>query len=269
MSRTQSTGDASLALDGQTILVTGVSRPRGIGAAITKRCARAGARVVIHGSPDYDLKLKYPDATADSTANLALELSEKGFEVVALESSDLADPAEPARVVSEAVKRLGQLNGLVLNHAYSTSSPIGEWTVEHIDAHLAVNVRASMLMIQAFASQVESGRDGVITLFTSGQYLGPMVNEIAYAVSKEAIRGLCTQAATALAPLRIRVNCINPGPTDTGYLAGSLYAQIAGMFPSGRWGTADDAARLVQFLHSEHARWITGQVIASEGGFQR
>jgi len=224
--------------------------------------------VAIHGSPAYDLKLQYPDATADSTAKLALELSEKDFDVIALSPSDLADPVEPERVVSEAVEKAGQLNGLVLNHAYSTSSPIGEWTAEHIDAHLAVNVRASMLMIQAFANQAESGRDGVITLFTSGQYLGPMVSEIAYAVSKEAIRGLCTQAAAALAPQQIRVNCINPGPTDTGYLNGPLYDQIAGMFPSGRWGIADDAARLVQFLHSEHARWITGQVIASEGGFQ-
>ena len=96
-----------------------------------------------------------------------------------------------------------------------------------------------------------------------------MIKEIAYATSKEAIRGLCEQVAIALAPKNIRVNCINPGPTDTGYLEGDAYKEIARMFPSGRWGTPDDAAKLVQFLHSEHAGWITGQLIASEGGFRR
>ena len=77
------------------------------------------------------------------------------------------------------------------------------------------------------------------------------------------------QVSVALAPKNIRVNCINPGPTDTGYLEGSAYEGVARMFPSGRWGTPDDAAKLVQFLHSEHALWITGQNIASEGGFRR
>ena len=70
-----------------------------------------------------------------------------------------------------------------------------------------------------------------------------MVNEIAYAVSKEAIIGLCKQAAAALASLNIRVNCINPGPTDTGYLAGEDYEAVARLFPAGKWGTPYDAAR--------------------------
>ncbi len=108
-----------------------------------------------------------------------------------------------------------------------------------------------------------------ITLFTSGQYLGPMPNEIAYAVSKEAIRGLSIQASAALAKENIRVNCVNPGPNDTGYLKGEEYKRIAKMFPSGKWGTPEDTANLLLFLHSEYGDWITGQVIASEGGFQR
>ena len=126
-----------------------------------------------------------------------------------------------------------------------------------------------MLMIRAFAKQIDKQKGGVVTLFTSGQYLSPMIDEIAYAVSKEAIRGLCTQASAALATHNIRVNCINPGPTDTNYLSGAAYNKIAQMFPSRRWGTPDDAAKLVHFLHSDYAEWITGQTIASEGGFQR
>lgn len=261
--------DLSLSLQNQRILVTGVSRSLGMGATIAKRCVEAGASVAIHGYPNYDLKMKYPDATNNSTIDLANELSAKNFNVVALSPSDLSDPDEPALVVSEAVEQLGYFNGLVLNHAYSVNVSLEEWTAEHIDAHFSVNVRASMLMIQAFTKQIKEDTGGVITLFTSGQYLGPMIKEIAYATSKEAIRGLCEQVAAALAPKNIRVNCINPGPTDTGYLDGPAYGEVARMFPSGRWGAPDDAARLVQFLHSEHARWITGQTIASEGGFRR
>lgn len=264
-----SIGDKTLSLQNQRILVTGVSRSLGIGTAITRRCSMAGASVAIHGYPNYDLTMGYPDATNNSTTELASELSLNGFKVVALPSSDLSDPDEPARIIYEAVNKLGNINGLVLNHAYSENATLSEWTTKHIDNHFVVNVRASMLMIQAFANQINENIGGVITLFTSGQYLGPMINEIAYAVSKEAIKGLCEQAAVALAPKNIRVNCINPGPTDTGYLKGSAYEEVAKMFPTGCWGTPNDAAKLVQFLHSEHASWITGQVIASEGGFRR
>lgn len=77
-----------------------------------------------------------------------------------------------------------------------------------------------------------------------------MVNEIAYAVSKEAIIGLCKQVPVALAPQNIRVNCINPRPTDTGYLFGEDYKVVVKMFPSGRWETPKDAAKLVLALSS-------------------
>lgn len=260
--------DLKLSLKNKNILITGVSRPLGIGNAIARRLAKAGANIAIHGYSNYDIELQYPDARNNATDSLANELSEKGFHVAALSPSDLSKGDVPESVVAEAIEKLGYIDGLVLNHAYSVNSPIGEWTAENIDAHFNTNVRASMLMIQAFAKQVKE-IGGVITLFTSGQYLGPMINEIAYAVSKEAIRGLCKQAAAALSPQNIRVNCINPGPTDTGYLEGETYEAVARMFPSGRWGTADDAAKLVQFLHSDYAEWITGQIIASEGGFRR
>ncbi len=256
--------DNNLSLKNKNILVTGVSRASGIGAAIAKMFALAGANVTTHGNPQYDANRSYSDASADFYSDL-----EKEYNLKAMCPSDLSAPEEPAKVIQTARKSFGNLDGLVLNHAYSVNSTIFDCTAENIDHHLNVNVRASMLMIQAFAKQVDRDKGGVITLFTSGQYLGPMIDEIAYAVSKEAIRGLCTQASAALATHNIRVNCINPGPTDTSYLSGSAYDEVAKMFPSGRWGTSDDAARLVHFLHSDYAKWITGQTIASEGGFQR
>ena len=256
--------DDNLFLKNQNILVTGVSRASGIGAAIAKMCSQAGANIATHGNPQYDSDRSY----ADASNNFCVEL-EREYNIKTLSPSDLGDPQEPEKVINNARECLGSLDGLVLNHAYSVNSTIFNCTAENIDNHLNINVRASMLMIQAFARQCNRDRGGAITLFTSGQYLGAMPDEIAYAVSKEAIRGLCSQASAALAKHNIRVNCINPGPTNTNYLSGDAYDKVAEMFPSGRWGTPDDAARLVHFLHSDYASWITGQTIASEGGFQR
>lgn len=249
-----------LSLKGQKILITGVSRSKGIGATLAKRMSEAGAKVAAHGFSDYDAQMQYSDAKTG--------LEQKGSEnVVYLEQSDLSVKGNAEKAVERANEALGGLDGLVLNHAYSTHAPIGEWTFEHINSHLIANVTASMLMMQSFASYAKNG--GAVTLFTSGQYLGPMTSEVAYAVSKEAIRGLCSQAAAALAPQGIRVNCVNPGPNDTGYLDGEDYESVRKLFPAGRWGTPDDIAKLVHFLHSSQAEWITGQTIASEGGFVR
>lgn len=246
-------------LAGEKILVTGVSRAHGIGRGIVKYLSDAGAHVAAHGFGDYDCEMGYSDAHTSSDQPAQPN-------VLHLPPSDLSMEGEAERVVAEAEGLLGGLTGLVLNHAHSTHCPIGSWDAKHIDRHFQVNARASMLMIQRFA---ESAQGGCVTLFTSGQYLGPMTSEIAYAMSKEAIRCLAVQAAVALAPQRIRVNCVNPGPNDTGYMTGPAYEQVKEMFPFGRWGEPEDAAKLVCFLHSDQADWITGQTIASEGGYNR
>ncbi|MDR2934606.1 MAG: SDR family oxidoreductase, partial [Candidatus Adiutrix sp.] len=253
---------------GQKILITGVSRSLGIGATLARRLAEAGASVAVHGYSDYDLAVGHESAAPGGTESLARQFNDKGLNVTALSSSDLEIPGTAEKVVEEASSKLGRLDGLVLNHAYSTYGEIGQWTSEHIDSHLLVNVRASMMMIQSFVNQADAAKDNAITLFTSGQYLSPMVNEIAYCVSKEAVICLCRQASRLLGDRNIRVNCINPGPNDTGYCFGEAYEAVAERFPSGRWGTPEDTADLVLFLHSVYAKWITGQIIASDGGFK-
>ena len=130
-------------------------------------------------------------------------------------------------------------HGMILNHAYGVYSEIGNWTAEHIDSHLLVNVRAAMMMIQSFANQVDSTKDNAITLFTSGQYRAIETNLMAYSVSKEATICLCRGTAELLADKSIRVNCMNPGCNDTGYCFGEAYEDIAKRHPAGRWGTPD------------------------------
>ena len=258
--------NSSIRLDGKKILITGVSRPMGIGATLAKRLAEAGASIAVHGFSDYDMMLGYKSAMPNGTEILAKQFQSLGLNVTAITPSDLEIPGIAEKVTEEATEKLNGLDGLVLNHCYGVIEEIGKWKPEHIDPTLLINVRASMMMIQSFVNQADNLKDNAITLFTSGQYLSPMVNEIAYCVSKEAIICLCRQTARLLGDRNIRVNCINPGPNDTGYCFGEAYKSVANMFPSGRWGTPDDAADLVLFLHSSYAKWITGQVIASDGG---
>ena len=244
-------------LDNKNILITGVSRPLGIGATLAKRFAEAGATIGVHGYAAYDLTEGCNNsATPNSTQELVEQLTNSGLPIVLITPSDFTQVGTATAAVNEASQKLGGLDGLVLNHCYGTYIEIGEWTEENLDAHFSVNIRASMLMIQAFAAQVDSTRDNVITLFTSGQANGPMTNEIPYCVAKEAISNMCRQTAILLGEKNIRVNCINPGPNDTGYFPGD----------TSNWCVPDDAADLALFLHSAYAKCITGQVIASDKG---
>ena len=261
--------DSAIRLDGQKILITGVSRPLGIGATLAKRFAEAGAVVAIHGYSAYDLTVgERNSADPNGTEIIAKQYQDMGLHVTLVAPSDFEIHGNAEKAVEEAVEKLGGLDGLILNHCYGTHVEIGGWTSKDIDTHLMVNVRASMMMMQSFVNQIDTAKNNVITLFTSGQYLSPMKNEMAYCVSKEAIICLCRQSAWELGDRNIRVNCINPGANDTGYCSGEVYAEVAKLHPSGHWGTPDDAADLALFLHSSYAKWITGQVIASDGGIK-
>src|SRR5690606_30745622 len=113
------------------------------------------------------------------------------------------------------------------------------------------------------------GSGGRIVNFTSGQSLGPMPGELAYAATKGAIEAVTRTLAAEVAPLGITVNAVNPGPTDTGWMDDALRGYVLERSSMGRIGLPEDAARLVRFLVSDEAGWITGQVIHSEGGYIR
>ncbi|MEV0395679.1 SDR family oxidoreductase [Polymorphospora rubra] len=252
-------------MTGRTALVTGVSRRIGIGAAVARRLVADGWRVALTGLPGYDAAQPY-GGDPDGVPALLAELGDRATHVEA----DLADPAAPAALVADARNRLGRFDALVAVHAYSTRTVLGGLDAAEIDRHLVVNVRATMLLVEAFAAGFAAGSgDGRVVLFSSGQRLGPMPDELAYAASKAGVEVLTRQFARLLAPRGITVNCVNPGPTDTGYAGPDAREAVARLFPGGRWGTPDDAARLVAWLCSPDGQWITGQVIDSEGGFDR
>ena len=271
-------GRDRLPLAGRTVLVTGVSRRVGIGHAIACRAADYGASIVAHHYRPHDVS--QPWGADDVEAVMASIRSHLIGPAQLIDvPADLAAPGEPARVVEQAAATAGHLDALVCNQAMSSpDGPLSEMTEAVLDAHWAVDARASILLAQAFAAQEvfaapappgPGRRRGAIVFLTSGQGLGPLPGEIAYAAAKAAIAGLTPTISEELIDAGITVNTVNPGPVDTGYLTEEIRQATAAMFPQGRWGEPDDAARLITWLLTDEARWITGQVISSEGGFAR
>lgn len=123
-------------------------------------------------------------------------------------------------------------------------------------------------IIDSFAAQHDDDRPGGrLLLFTSGQYHGAMPGELPYIASKAALHEVTRSLAAHLMPRGNTVNCINPGPNDTGYADDRTRAAVTLGNPGGRWSTPVDTARLVAWLLSDEADWVTGQTIASDGGW--
>ncbi|MGV9646192.1 SDR family oxidoreductase [Streptomyces sp. NPDC003514] len=261
-----------LPLRGRTALVTGASRRGGIGHAVARRLAAYGASVYLHHHVPHDAAMPWgADRPEDVMASVREALGDPGARVVA-GPGDLSDPAAPAELVATAASALGgRLDILVANHALSGSDgTLDEIDAAMLDAHWAVDTRSVLLLVQAHARLRPAGPGGRVVMMTSGQDMaGGMPGEIAYALQKGALASITRSLADPLAARGITVNTVNPGPVDTDYLTGDAYDAVAARFPAGRWGMPDDPARLIAWLTTDEAGWITGEVINSEGGFRR
>jgi 3-oxoacyl-[acyl-carrier protein] reductase len=242
-------------LAGRNAVVTGASRRAGIGFAVVRRLLDLGADVFAQGWTPHDERQPW-----------GADEGMRELEIAGYVEADFADRDAPAAVISQARETLGHVDVLVANHARSGHGTLDELTADEVDAFLHENVRATLLLVKEFAAQHDGRPGGRVVLLTSGQHLGGMPREVAYAVSKGALHQATATLAAHLIPRGITVNAVNPGPTDTGWDIGD---PAGGRMPLGRWGTPDDAARLIAWLCTDDAQWITGQVIDSEGGFRR
>jgi len=234
-----------------------VSRSEGIGFATARRLVADGFAVFTQGWEAHDASQPWGSGEVPLREGLAGHLE-----------ADLADPEAPAGVLAAARLALGHVDVLVANHAASVGGTLEEITAASIDEALVVNVRATLLLVQAFAAGFEGSQGGRAILLTSGQGRGPMPAELPYAASKAALSGVVLSLSDALAPRGITVNAVNPGPTDTGWASEEILERAETAMPRGRWGAPGDAARLIAWLASEESEWVTGQVIDSDGGFR-
>ena len=241
-------------------LITGAGRTSGIGAAIAGRLASRGWDVALTYWTKYDRANEW--SRGDAYPERILEsIEEAGANAFGVEA-DLADATSPARVFEAIHGALGPVETMVLNHCACEPLGLLDTPVETLESHVAVNVTANLLLIQEFTRQLPEGRGGAIVALTSDHTAG----NVPYGVTKGALDRLVTAAAVELAPLGIRANAVNPGGTDTGWMSDEIRRATENATAFGRVGRPDDAARLVEFLCSEDGRWITGQLLYSNGG---
>lgn len=247
-------------------IVTGASRRQALGAAVARELAGRGYDIAFTHWRAYDAQMDYEDP--DGPVGLRAELEARGATVADGAVDFLAEGAVDS-VFAVADQLAGPVTVLINNAAYSTTQDWTALTADEFDRHLRVNALTSSLLSMEFARRFEQGTGGRIISFTSGQNLGPMPTELAYAASKGAIEAFVKSFSVAVGHLGITVNAVNPGPNDTGWMTDELKEILTPKFALGRIGVPTDVASVVGFLCSEEGGWITGQVINIEGGFMR
>jgi NAD(P)-dependent dehydrogenase (short-subunit alcohol dehydrogenase family) len=250
---TDSRSNDSLA--NKTALVTGASR--GMGRATALALGAAGARVIVHYGRN-----------ADEAKAVVDQIRGAGGRADAV-AADLAEP-DGAHKLAAQVRDLagGHLDILVANAGISKSVPIESLTVEDFDSLFAVNVRAPYFLVQQLLPILGDGSS--ITFVSSLGARAAVGTLAAYASTKGAINTLMKYLAATLGPRGIRVNAVAPGVIDTDMSSFTKTEEgrstVIGMQALKRIGTPGDVAAVIAFLATDQARWITGDVIAVDGG---
>jgi NAD(P)-dependent dehydrogenase (short-subunit alcohol dehydrogenase family) len=245
---------ASFDLTGRVAIVTGGSR--GIGLAIARGFARAGARVVV------------ASRKADACAAAVKEIETAGGQALAV-PAHMGEPAALQSLVDRTVERFGGIDVLVNNAANGLAQPVGEFTLEAWDKSLAVNLRGPVFLTQYALPYLKlSGHASVINVLTAGVFLRSGSVAI-YVIGKSGLLAYTRAAADAFAPLGIRVNALAPGTVDTDMTrAGGPdhFAWMAKSSPMGRMADADEMVGPALLLASDAGSYITGQCISADGG---
>jgi len=240
-------------LDGKTAVVTGGSS--GIGYATARKIKELGAKVIITG--------RNPEAV-DKAAG---EIGAVGL------VADQASLGDTDALVEFAKEELGGVDVLFINAGIAAFAPVEHLTEEQFDATMNINFKGAFFTLQKFLPILRDGAS-VINLSSINAYTG-MPSTAVYAASKAALNSLTRTAAYELAPRKIRVNAVNPGPTNTA-IFGKLgmpdeaiqefASAMQNRIPLKRFGEPEDVATLVAFLASDEAGFITGAEYNIDGG---
>jgi len=238
-------------LTGRTALVTGSTR--GIGRAIAETLTAAGARVAVVGR----------DAARAEEAAAAIGGGAIGF------ACDVADPASVTALVEQVEKAFGQIDILVNNAGLTRDNILFRIKDDDWDAVLDANLRGAFVAIRAVARGMMKRRWGRIINIASVVGITGNKGQSNYAASKAGLIGLTKSVAKELGSRNILVNAVAPGYIETDMTAAmtnEARTALSGMIPLERLGTPSDIAATVTFLASEHASYITGQVLVVDGG---
>ena len=242
-------------LAGKSAVITGAAN--GIGAEAAHRFVAEGARVLLVDRDEAALA-----ATAEPLGAAAATMV-----------GDVAADTTASAYVAEAIRRFGRLDVLLLNAGIEgTMAAIPDLPLATFDRVMAVNVRGVWLGLAAALPAMQAGGSIVITSSTAG--LRGSARIAAYVTSKHAVVGLMRCAALEAAASGIRVNCVNPGPTDTRMIAaideglspGAGASARARRIPLGRYGEVAEIAAMMLFLASDEAKYCTGGTYVVDGG---
>ena len=253
-------------LAGQVAVVTGVSRAKGIGSAISRELARQGANLFMTGWPEFDDEESWkPDELEQPP--LIKELRESGVETEWI-PLDLSLNESPQKLWDAVQARFGVAHILVNNACFWAPDSIKTFDAGMLDRNYALNTRAPILLGLEFVRRFAGKGALRVISITSGQMLGPMRGQLGYAVTKAGLDAFTITFAAEVGNLGITVNAVDPGPTDSGSMTPEDQKKLQSRFALGRLGQPEDAARLVAFLAGPDGEWITGQVLRSRGGFE-
>ena len=243
-------------MTGHVAVITGAGR--GIGLATVRRFLGEGWRVAML---DIDAGL-----LASAMADLAAP------DTTWAVACDVADAAAIQGAIRQAAAHFGRLDALVNNAGTAVFKPMLETTPEEWNRVLAVNLTGPFLATQAAAPLMAEHGGGAVVNITSISGLRASTLRVAYGTSKAGLAHLTKQQAVELAALGIRVNAVAPGPVDTAMAKAvhtpEIRADYHDTIPLNRYGLETELAEAIFFLCSDRASYITGQILAVDGGFE-
>jgi 3-oxoacyl-[acyl-carrier protein] reductase len=248
-------------LAGKVAVVTGASK--GIGAAIAKDLAEAGAAVVVN----------YASSKAGAD-RLAKTITDQEGRAIAVQA-DLSKPADIKRLFAEAKKAFGRLDILVNNAGIYEFAPLEALTPEHFHKLFDLNVLGLLLASQEAVKQFGPAGGSIVNVSSVVATAAPASASV-YSATKAAVDAVTRSLARELGPRNIRVNSINPGMVETegttsqGIIGdeSDFRKQFEAQAPLGRIGQPKDIAPAAVFLASDDSRWITGETLYIAGGYR-
>ncbi len=246
-------------LKGNVAVVTGASK--GIGTAIARALAEAGASVVVN----------YASAK-DGADKVVAEITRAGGKAVAVQA-DLSKPGDIKRLFADSIKAFGRLDVLVNNAGVYKFEPLEAVGAAEFHRQYDTNVLGPILATQE-AARLFGAEGGSVINVSSVASQAAMPGSVVYASTKAALDGVTRVLAAELGPKKIRVNTIAPGMVETegthsaGIIGSDFQKYAEGGTPLGRIGQPDDVAKVAVFLASDESAWVTGERIAVAGGFR-